>query len=187
MSWLQATKMSYSYLMLAAWLISGMAMAAKLDAYFGPNESNIVIELTKEGLLLGQTRIEPWPFAVPECDECELSVAQSLSLAGPTRIVSLSKSGTDPDPRWFFAQVLKPNERLPTGVVVRAREFGVVLEREGEQLQLGLGEQQSVDNCRYQLAWFERNTNQSIPATGGKPEVITEGPSVFVQVIGWCQ
>jgi hypothetical protein len=187
MSCLHSTKRSLSYIMLAGWLLFGTAMAAKLDAYFGPNETNVVIELTKEGLVLGQTRIEPWPFVVPACDECELTVTQSLSLAGLTRTLSLSKSGTGTAPRWFFAQVLKPNERLPTGVVVRARESGVILERAGEQSTLGLGEQQSIDNCRYQLAWFERDTNQSIPATAGQPEVITEEPSASMQVIGWCQ
>lgn len=164
----------------------------------GPSETNTLVTASKEGLQLGQTRLEPWPYAIPDCNGCNLTLERSFSPVGPNRTLLLTEPGAA-SPTWFFAERLRLPASLPGGAVLRAEAgSGLRLEAEGQQTTLTEGEAVWLRNCQYHLIW------QSQPATpyNASPEpaqpsggaaaapqqaIVAEDPAQRIQIQGQCR
>lgn len=164
----------------------------------GPNETNTPVTASKEGLQLGQTRLEPWPYAIPACKDCNLTLERSFSPVGPDRTLLLTEPGTDL-PTWFFAERLRLPASLPGGTVLRAQAgSGLRLEAEGEQTTLTEGEAVWLSNCQYHLIWQSQpaTPDDASPepaqpsggaATAPQQAIIAEDPAQRIQVQGQCR
>lgn len=163
----------------------------------GPDETNPRIAASKEGVHLGQTRLEPWPFAVPSCNGCNLTLERSFSPVGPDRTLLL----TAPDatqPAWFFAERLRLPASLPGGATLReSAASGLMIEADSTRTPLSPGETVHVTGCEYHLIWYEPQANATTgsnaeppPAPGAaakpQPAIVAEDPTVKVQVQGAC-
>ncbi len=186
-------------LLLATALATGEALPeTRVTLVTGPEETNVPIFTSKEGLHLGQTRLEPWPYAVPDCDGCSLTLERDFSPVGPDRTLILAAPGAA-QPTWFFADRLRLPASLPGGAVLRAQagpELG--LEAGSERATLSVGEPRWLEGCQYHLIWYDQPTSSA--ASGGgttqnpeaaalapQPEIIAEDPSHHVQVQGQCR
>lgn len=164
----------------------------------GPDEINTPITASKEGLQLGQTRLEPWPFAIPDCNGCNLTHERSFSPVGPDRTLLLTVPGTD-RPTWFFAERLRLPASLPGGAVLRAQAgSGLRLEAEGEQATLTEEEAVWLNNCQYHLIWHSQpatpdnaSPEPAQPSGGAaaapQQAIIAEDPAQRIQVQGQCR
>lgn len=163
----------------------------------GPNETNSPVTASKEGLQLGQTRLEPWHFGIPDCNGCNLTLERNFSPVGPDRTVLLTEPGTD-RPTWFFAERLRLPAGLPGGTVLRAQAgSGLRLEAEGEQAELSEGEVVWLNNCQYHLIWHSQpatpanaSPEPALPsggATAPQQEIVAEDPAHRIQIQGQCR
>lgn len=165
----------------------------------GPSETNTPVTASKEGLQLGQTRLEPWPYAIPDCNGCNLTLERSFSPVGPNRTLLLTEPGAA-SPSWFFAERLRLPASLPGGAVLRAQAgSGLRLEAEGEQATLTPGEAVSLNNCHYHLIWHSQPSTPTNPTAEPAPAqqpggvapvpqqtVIAEDPTRLIQIQGQC-
>lgn len=164
----------------------------------GPSETNTLVTASKEGLQLGQTRLEPWPYAIPDCNGCNLTLERNFSPVGPDRTLLLTEPGTD-RPTWFFAERLRLPASLPGGAVLRALAgSGLRLEAEGEQAMLTEGEAVWLSNCQYHLIWHSQTATsdnaspEPAQPSGGaaaapQQEIIAEDPAQRIQIQGQCR
>lgn len=164
----------------------------------GPSETNTLVTASKEGLQLGQTRLEPWPYAIPDCNGCNLTLERSFSPVGPNRTLLLTEPGAA-SPTWFFAERLRLPASLPGGAVLRAQAgSGLRLEAEGEQTTLTEGEAVWLNNCQYHLIWHSQTaTSDNVSPEPAQPsggaaaapqqEIIAEDPAQRIQVQGQCR
>lgn len=186
-------------LLLVTALATGEALPeTRVTLVTGPEETNVPIFTSKEGLHLGQTRLEPWPYAVPDCDGCTLTLERDFSPVGPDRTLILAAPGAT-QPTWFFADRLRLPASLPGGAVLRAQtgpELG--LESGGERATLSVGEPLWLEGCQYHLIWYDQPTppaasgvdttqNPEAAALAPQPEIIAEDPTQHVQVQGQCR
>lgn len=174
--------------------------AAKINLTTGPTETGIAISISKEGLHLGQTSLEPWPFDAPSCTNCTLTLERDFSPVGPDRTLQLTAPGAA-SPTWFFAERLRLPASLPGNATLRAQPGspGLRLEAEGEQATLTAGEAVSLNNCHYHLIWHSQPTTPAnptaepapAPQSGGvapvpQQTVIAEDPTRLIQIQGQC-
>ncbi|MEP4544699.1 MAG: hypothetical protein ABJ000_00870 [Saccharospirillum sp.] len=175
-------------------------LAAKISLTTGPTETDVAISISKEGLHLGQTSLEPWPFDAPDCTGCTLTLERDFSPVGPDRTLQLTAPGAD-TPTWFFAERLRLPASLPGNATLRAQpgSSGLRLEAEGEQATLTAGEAVWLNNCHYHLIWYSQpstpanRTAEPAPAQqpGGvapvpQQTVIAEDPTRLIQIQGQC-
>ena len=174
--------------------------AANISLTTGPTETGVAISISKEGLHLGQTSLEPWPFEPPRCTNCTLTLERDFSPVGPDRTLQLTAPGAA-SPTWFFAERLRLPASLPGNVTLRAQPGspGLRLEAEGEQATLTAGEAVSLNNCHYHLIWHSQPETPANPTaepapgqtTGGvapvpQQTVIAEDPTRLIQIQGQC-
>lgn len=190
-------------LLLVVSLLASIAMAehqpmTEISLFAGPGETNTAITASKEGLLLGQTRLEPWPYSVPVCNGCNLTFERSFSPVGPDRTVLLTVPEAN-QPAWFFAERLRLPASLPGGVTLRATAgTALALDVGANPVTLNPGETTRLNDCEYHLIWHEpligsdaTSSNEAPPPAPGtaanpRPEIVAEDPSVRVQVQGQC-
>jgi len=190
---------------LVAWLllVSAHALAepwppTQVVLSAGPDEAGVVIAPSKEGLLLGQTRLEPWRYVIPDCRNCNLSLERDFSPVGPDRTVRLTRSGSV-QTVWFFAERLRLPASLPGRLALRGRTNGEVSLEAGDARRiLKPGIPTKLNGCEYVLTWFEQSpspdtrpepTPQAEPGTAAPapiPTIIGEDPAYRVQVVGTC-
>ncbi len=186
-------------LLLATALATGEALPeTRVTLVTGPEEANVRIFASKEGLHLGQTRLEPWPYAVPDCDGCSLTLERDFSPVGPDRTLILAAPGAV-QPTWFFADRLRLPARLPGGAVLRAQTGPALgLESGGERATLSVGEPRWLGGCQYHLIWHDQPAPPAASGVGTtrssegaplapQPEIIAEDPVHHVQVQGQCR
>lgn len=183
--------------LLAATAMADYQPLTEISLFTGPDETSIDITASKEGLQLGQTRLEPWPYAMPACDGCNLAFERSFSPVGPDRTVLLTVPEAT-QPTWFFAERLRLPASLPGGVTLRAtRGAGLALDAGTNPVSLSPGETARLNDCEYHLIWHEHlrsgdtSSNEALSTAPGtaanpQPEIVAEDPSVKVQIQGNC-
>lgn len=174
--------------------------AANINLTTGPTETGVAVSISKEGLHLGQTSLEPWPFKAPDCTNCTLTLERDFSPVGPDRTLQLTAPGAA-SPSWFFAERLRLPASLPGNATLRAQPGspGLRLEAEGEQATLTAGEAVWLNNCHYHLIWHGQPTAPANPGTEPAPgqttggvapvpqqTVIAEDPTRLIQIQGQC-
>lgn len=173
------------------WPAHGMDQPLVINAK--SSEPSVTITLVEDALNLGQSVVAGWPFDLPKCRNCDLTVQRRYYPNGPDTVISLLANDRQAGSkvRW----VLLESWQKMFNVIewhIQVQRSNLVLQSKTQNLELKRGSQGYLDGCLIRVLWLapvltdRAELKDHVSDKLASPQISDDGPRYRTQLLIEC-